>query len=253
MNGLKSIFDNNKTNLMNKWHHYFEIYENHFSKFRDRKIVLLEIGVFQGGSINLWKQYFGDKVEIYAIDINPLCKSFEQENVKIFIGSQEDKSFLNSVLQSMPNPDIIIDDGGHSMTQQITSFEMLFPFLKTNGVYFLEDLHSSYWYNYGGGFKRSTTFIEYSKHFIDKLHAWHSESDRLKPDYFTRNIYALHYYDSILVIDKKDISPPKAEMSGKYIFSPAEYNENFSSSKKNSFLAKLIHRIRYKIYKLRFG
>lgn len=253
MKGLKSIFDNNQSNLMHKYRHYFEIYENHFSRFIGKKIVILEIGVFQGGSINLWKQYFGDDVEIYAIDINPLCKGFEQKNVKIFIGSQEDKLFLNSVIKSIPTPDIIIDDGGHSMTQQITSFEVLFPFLKTNGLYFLEDLHSSYWYNYGGGFKRKTSFIEYSKNLIDKLNAWHSESDRLKPDYFTRNIYGLHYYDSILVIDKKEISPPKAEMTGKYVFSPEEYNENFSSSKKTSLIAKLLHRIRYKVYKLRFG
>ena len=238
---------------MHKWTHYFDIYESHFKKFKGKKPTVLEIGIFQGGSINLWKEYFKDQVDYYAIDINPLCKSFESENVKIFIGSQEDKSFLESVVASMPHPDIIIDDGGHSMNQQITSFEILFPFLKENGLYVVEDLHSSYWFNYDGGFTKKTSFIEYSKRIIDKIHAWHSESERLKPDYYTKNVYGLHFYDSVLIIDKKGISPPKPVMSGEYIFPPEIYNESFATTKQTTIIGSLFRRIKFKLYKWRYG
>lgn len=104
MNELKLLFDNNKSNLMHKYTHYFDIYDSHFRRFKGKKLTVLEIGVFQGGSINLWKDFFKDYIDYYAIDINPLCKSFEQENVTIFIGSQDDEKFLQSVIKSMPPP-----------------------------------------------------------------------------------------------------------------------------------------------------
>lgn len=139
------------------------------------------------------------------------------------------------------------------MNQQITSFEILFPFLNENGLYVAEDLHSSYWYNYGGGYKKASSFIKYSKKIIDKIHAWYSESDRLKPDYYTKNIYGLHFYDSILMIDKRKIIPPKVEMSGEYVFVPGVFNESFASSKKKSLSGKFLHRIKFKLYKWRYG
>lgn len=255
INKLRSFFEKNEANLINKWDHYFDIYDNHLRKYKEsgERIILLEIGVFQGGSINLWRDYFDNNVEIYAIDINPLCKSFEQEGVNIFIGSQEDKQFLEEVIKKIPSPHIIIDDGGHSMKQLITSFEVLYPYLKNGGIYLLEDLHCCYWYNYGGGFQKKDTLIEYSKHFIDKMHAWYSESDRLKPDYYTKNVYGMHYYDSILIFDKKSITQPQSHMSGNYVFTPEQFDEVFPTERPKTFFQKLVHRIKYRIYKIKYG
>jgi 23S rRNA U2552 (ribose-2'-O)-methylase RlmE/FtsJ len=90
MNDLEQYFRQNNDRLIYKWIHYFDIYERHFARFRNKEMTILEIGVSQGGSLQMWKNYFGPKAKIYGIDVNPKCKDLEEENIKIFIGSQSD-------------------------------------------------------------------------------------------------------------------------------------------------------------------
>ena len=212
---LEKYFHANAGRLIHKWQHYFDIYDRHFSKFRGKEVVVLEIGVFQGGSLQMWKNYFGDKARIIGIDVNPECKKFEEENIEIYIGSQSDRSFWRELKSKIPDVDILIDDGGHTMNQQIVTFEEMYGKVKSNGVFLCEDLHTSYWLNFGGGYKRYNTFIEYSKNMIDKINAFHSKSPFLKVDKFTKSTDSLHYYDSILVIEKRERETPKDIMNGK--------------------------------------
>lgn len=220
MNDLRRYFDNNTQRLIHKWEHYFEIYDRHFSKYRDKEIVILEIGVFQGGSLQMWKDYFGPKAKIYGIDIDPACKKYEEENIEIFIGSQSDKNFLAAVKTKMPKIDILIDDGGHTMHQIKTSFLELFDHVKDDGIYAIEDLHTSYWLDYGGGYKRKGSFNELTKNLVDSIHAWHSHQSAFKIDKYTKTVHSLHYYDSITIIEKRIISPPVSLSSGKEIGDP---------------------------------
>lgn len=157
----------------------------------------------------MWKEYFGPNAKIFGIDINPHCKKFEDEQVRIFVGDQEDRVFLKSLTEKIPKIDILIDDGGHTMKQQIHTYEELFPYIDKNGVYLCEDLHTSYWPEWGGGHKKGGTFIEYSKNFIDFIHAWHSvQKSRLCVTDFTKSVHSLHYYDSLLVIEKRPTEKP---------------------------------------------
>jgi cephalosporin hydroxylase len=215
MNDLEKYFKANTKRRIFKWQHYFEIYDRHFSKFRNKEIHLLEIGVLHGGSLQMWKDYFGAKIKIYGMDINPECKKFEEENIQIFIGSQSDRSFLREIKKQIPQVDILIDDGGHTMEQQITSFEELFGHVTADGVYLVEDLHTSYWEEFGGGYKKNGTFIEYSKNFIDYINAFHSKEDSLKVNSFTESAHSLHYYDSVLVIEKREMEKPFTLKTGK--------------------------------------
>jgi cephalosporin hydroxylase len=215
---LEKYFRNNTGRLIHKCNHYFDIYDRHFNRFRNKEVVILEIGVSHGGSLQMWKDYFGKDAKIFGIDIDPRCKEFEEDNIKIFIGSQSDRDFLKMVKKSIQMVDIIIDDGGHTMKQQITSYEELFGHVKEDGVYLIEDLHTSYWALFGGGHKRRNTFIEYSKNFIDSLNAYHSEQKSLKLDAFTKSVDSLHYYDSILVIEKRKKEKPFDESTGKASF-----------------------------------
>lgn len=244
MNDLKKYFENNKKNLIHKWDHYFEIYDSHFSRFRGKEINLLEIGVSQGGSLQMWREYFGEKANIYGIDVDLRCKQFEEGKTKIFIGSQEDKSFLKEIKKILPKVDILIDDGGHTMNQQIVTFEELFSHVKDDGVYLCEDLHTSYRSEFGGGYKKKSTFIEYSKNFIDYLNAWHSRNKKkLDVNDFTRMAKSLHFYDSIVVIEKCKMEKPFHSKTGNLIFEPNSYN-------KKDWYRWLIDKIKYFIKKL---
>jgi len=218
MNDLEKYFRQNDKRLIHKWIHYFDVYDRHFSRFRNKEIVIVEIGIYQGGSLQMWKDYFGKEAKIFGIDIDPKCKELEEENVKILIGSQSDRNFLKQVRMQIPPIDILIDDGGHTMNQQITTYEELFGHVKEDGVYLCEDLHTSYWVQYGGGYKRGGTFIEYSKNFIDYLHAYHSQQKSLRVNNFTTSVDSIHYYDSIIVIEKRKKEKPYDEKTGKMTF-----------------------------------
>lgn len=243
MNDLEKYFKQNNQRLIHKWVHYFDIYDRHFARFRDKEITILEIGVYQGGSLQMWKDYFGDKAKIYGIDINPQCKDLEEENIKIFIGSQSDRKFLKEVIKAIPPIDILIDDGGHTMDQQIVSYEELFDHVKDNGVYLCEDLHTSYWLQYGGGYKRKGTYIEYTKNLIDLLNAYHSEQKALKVNSFTETVNSIHYYDSICVIEKKKREKPYQEITGNYSFQDLIQNHSKITKTKIKYTQKFIKRI----------
>ena len=100
------------------------------------------------------------------------------------------------------------------MGQQFVSFEQLYEHFKEDGIYLIEDLHTSYWLNYGGGYKNPKSFIEYSKSFIDYINAWHVQDKDLTINDFTKSAYSLHFYDSILVVEKRKMEKPSVRMTG---------------------------------------
>ena len=214
MNDLERYFYKNKGRVIHKWVHYFDIYDRHFSKFRKQCPVVMEIGVSHGGSLQMWRDYFGKGARIIGVDINPACREMKEEGFEIFIGSQEDRNFLQSLKEHVPRLDVLIDDGGHTMQQQIVTFEELFDHVKDRGVYLCEDLHTSYWPGYGGGLRKESSFIEYSKSLIDRINADHSKEDEFRSDHFTRSTGSLHYYDSVFVIEKHQNSPSRHVKTG---------------------------------------
>jgi Methyltransferase domain len=215
MNDLERFFNQHQGRLIHKWMHYFEIYDRHFARFRGRPVTIVEFGVSQGGSMQMWRHYFGPDAKLFGVDINPGCKRFEEPGVQIFIGDQGDREFLRSLAKTLPAIDILIDDGGHTMQQQIRTFEELFPHVAPHGVYLCEDLHTSYWREFGGGYRRRGTFIEYCKTFIDSLNAWHShEPQRFDVSDFTRSVHSVHCYDSVVVVEKRPMVPPTHQRVG---------------------------------------
>lgn len=211
---LIDFFENHEHRLIHKWMHYFEIYERHLSKFRGQELAVIEFGVFHGGSLQMWKYYFGADAKVFGFDINPQCKNLEEENITILIGDQENRNSFRQITDIQPQFDIVIDDGGHTMRQQRITFEEMWGCLKDGGIYICEDLHTSYWPEYGGGYKKQTSFVEYTKNLIDMLNAWHSPDPNLQVNDFTRSAFSIHYYDSVVVIEKRRISRPYALMRG---------------------------------------
>ena len=217
-NPLARYFLANRGRMLYKWHHYFEIYHRHLERFRGRSPVVLEVGVFHGGSLQMWHDYFGKGARIIGVDIDPRTRQFEDENTTILIGDQADPGFLGQIRKRFPHIDIIIDDGGHTMTQQITTLGELYSHLQPRGVYICEDLHTSYMPSYGGGLRRDGTFIEFSKHLIDALHGWYYVAEGEELDVYTAGTFGVSFYDSIVVIEKRPIGKPLVSQTGKPSF-----------------------------------
>ena len=199
---LHRYFLNNGEQQLVKWVHYFDIYERHFRRFVNKQPTILEIGVWNGGSLKMWQDYFGNGVQIIGIDNNPECKQFEQDNIEIFIGSQDDEELLNNIIAKYPNVDVVLDDGSHMMRHMKKSFEVLYPKISDNGVYAVEDTHTCYWEEYEGGLGKSDTFIEFAKFKIDEISAVHSRNTVPVTD-FTRSTDAICFYDSVIVFAKR--------------------------------------------------
>lgn len=136
----------------------------------------------------------------------------------------------------------MLDDGGHTMKQQINTFEVLFNHVKYGGLFLCEDLHTSYWWLYGGGLRKKATFIEYSKRLIDDMHAWYSKNSRFKVNYYTQSIRAIHFYDSMVVFEKEKVDPPVSKQTGKMMI--ADYMpETTVLFKLASFKRKMLKKI----------
>lgn len=143
--------------------YFFNFYEEIFIPLRDYKLNLLEIGIGNGNSLKLWKQYFM-LADIWGLDIRPECKNYEEDRITIIIGDQTDKELLIT----LPPFDIIIDDGGHTMEQQQVSFEVLYPKLNKGGWYFIEDLNTSYGGEEQDKYKGKST-VEFLKALLDNV------------------------------------------------------------------------------------
>jgi len=203
---------------VDKWAHYLGAYEEQLGPFRRgfpnrdgslRPLRILEIGVYKGGSLQLWRRYFGAQASVWGIDADPACSAIDDPDLEIRIGSQQDRRFLEGVVDEMGGVDVVIDDGSHQADHQRASFEVLFPLLSEGGIYAVEDLHTSYWRRYGGGYRRPGTFIEFAKGIIDDMHLWYH--DEPLESFFEAASAAsrVTLYDSMVFVRKAPLRPPR--------------------------------------------
>jgi hypothetical protein len=187
-----------------KWRHYFDIYDRHFARFRGQAVNVLEVGIYAGGSLEMWREYFGPKVELFGVDIEPACKASEKDGTRIFIGDQADPFFWAGVKLQVPKLDIVIDDGGHTPEQQRVTMDQLLPHLRRGGVYCCEDIH---------GFPNE--FAAYVHRLAHRLN--HSANIEEHADDnerslagaaipFQSTINSIHLYPFMVMIEKNDVS-----------------------------------------------
>ena len=204
--------------ISDKWDRYFDVYDRHFQKFKGENITFIEVGVQNGGSLEMWSRYFGPESKIYGIDVDPKCSDllYDNPNIKIIIGDQASEEFWDKTLLEIGPVDIMVEDGGHHMKQQIVTFEKVFPIINLNGVYVCEDTHTSYWDDYSGGYKNMASFIEYSKNFVDVLHYefmrnGHGQiKDKVN---LSKGLSSISYYDSMVVFEKTPLVEMKCVFS----------------------------------------
>ena len=158
------------TDKSSEIHNYCNKYEKYLPFKRDAELNILEIGVLNGESLRTWRDYYY-RAKILGIDINPECKEHENNQSRIFveIGSQVDPDFLSGISETYGPFDMILDDGSHMNTHMIYSFEHLWSQVNSGGVYVIEDIGCSYWDDYEGGFRKSTSAVEYFKRLCDDV------------------------------------------------------------------------------------
>jgi SAM-dependent methyltransferase len=198
---LWSDFLNNRKRVIHKWKHYFPIYERHFHDYVYKPVTFVEIGCGEGGSLQMWKRYFGPNARIVGIDIDPKCARFEEDQIDIRIGDQREPAFLQQIVDEFGPPDIVLDDGSHVMSHVCTTFSFLYRQLSGNGIYMVEDLHTAYWEEYEGGLRRAGTFIELAKSLIDDLNADHIRDGSVHTE-FSKTTLSMHFYDSVVVVER---------------------------------------------------
>ena len=211
---LDQLAMRNGTDKSSIMHNYTKIYSRYFDEIRYNIKKMMEIGTYQGASIRMWKEYFPNSM-IYGIDNLKLCE-LEDSRIKIFVGMQEDVNFLYNIIKEIGGDfDIILDDGGHMVNQQIASFDYLFDYVKKGGVYIIEDITSSYWKQFGGGLKKPKTSIEFLKDRIDDIYfsGYTDIHQCLDPDKilniksdinkYERQIESIHFYSGLAFIFKR--------------------------------------------------
>ena len=178
---------------------YFGVYDHIFTKYKNKKITFVEIGILGGGSLFMWRKFFGPKARIIGVDMNPEAKKWEKDGFEIFIGSQSDKLFWTKFVKDVGKVDIVLDDGGHTYDQQIITTEMLLENLKDEGLLVVEDTHTSYIDGFGN---EKYSFINYTKNMIDRINNRFSKFSGMKSE---KRVWSVEIYESIVVfkINKK--------------------------------------------------
>ena len=207
---MKKIFKSFKTSTKYaiKWSNYFEIYEKLFKKFINKKITFVEIGVGNGGSLLMWKKFFGNKARIIGIELNPDAKKLEKFGFEIFIGDQADPLFWKKFYQKVGKIDILLDDGGHKNIQQITSFMESYNHINPKGIIVIEDTHTSYMKKKGFKNPSSYSFINFCNFIIENLHRRNPSLNK-KLNTLSEKIDSIFFYDSIVSINFAQIKKQK--------------------------------------------
>ena len=166
---LIELYNSPHGKVSDKWALYLREYDRLFDSFRDRKIRLFEIGVQNGGSLEIWSKYFENHTVLVGCDINKDCKKlrYQDDRIRVIVGdanSLETKEKVTSISESF---DIIIDDGSHTSGDIIKAFANYFPAVNNGGLFIAEDLHCSYWKEYDGGLNDQCSAISFFKLLAD--------------------------------------------------------------------------------------
>ncbi|RMS23795.1 class I SAM-dependent methyltransferase [Pseudomonas syringae] len=221
MNARKSLLDIYTTHegyVSDKWNIYLNEYDRLFKNIETAPVRLLEIGIQNGGSLELWGELFSNASLIVGCDINPACAqiNYESENINIVIGDVKDPNVQQQINTLSDAFDIIIDDGSHTSSDIITTFFLLFPTLDMGGIYIIEDLHCSYWQSFEGGLFNKKSSMSFLKLLTDIINHEHwgvpiTQSQLLtefnipaeiEPERFLSEIHSIEFVNSMCIITK---------------------------------------------------
>lgn len=175
MNKLVDLYQSHEGKVSDKWWSYLQTYDGLFSDYSNRPIRILEIGIQNGGSLEIWAKYFPNAEVIVGCDINPLCSqlSYTDSRIAVVVGNANEEKTLAAIMEESDKFDIIIDDGSHQSKDIIKTFSLYYPLIKEGGLFIVEDLHCSYWEEYQGGIEAPHSSINFFKRLSDYVNSEH--------------------------------------------------------------------------------
>ena len=199
-NILQNIFEDKLTRQCTKWDSYFKIYERHLSAFRNQAITLIEIGVSQGGGLEMWKAYLGEESTIVGVEIDENCLlNSGRSRAVIEHGSQSDLAFLKRLIIKHGAPNIVIDDGSHIRKDIITTMNFFLPIMPKGSVYLIEDLHGTFWGERCTDKADDSIFTDLMQ-VVNTLNAPGSRGHLSIDDNYS-NVYSITFYWSVIAIN----------------------------------------------------
>ena len=187
-----------------KHDNYFAVYDSIFNKYRNKNIVFVEFGVFAGGSLFMWREFFGPGARIIGVDLNPDAEKWRDHGFEIFIGDQGSPDFLNNLFLEIGCVDVVLDDGGHKYLQQIATSTVALDYIRDGGVLLVEDTHTSYMPEFGGPSSRS--FISWSFKCVDAMRRRYEVLNKTGSlGSISGLVYSVQHFESITVfnVDRK--------------------------------------------------
>ena len=175
MKTLSELYEHHAGKVSDKWELYLREYNSLFSPYRKRSISLLEIGIQNGGSLEIWSQFFLKAKQLVGCDINRDCSAltFSDPRISVVIGDACAEKTKNEITKKSRSFDLIIDDGSHRSSDIVQTFLMYFPLLRKGGVFVIEDLHCGYWQDYEGGLFKPDSAISFFKTLTDLVNREH--------------------------------------------------------------------------------
>ena len=134
-------------------HGFSKFYEKNLTKFKNKKINILEIGSYAGGSAAAFIKYFPN-INIFCFDINISNFKYKSKNIHVFGVDINNKKKINKILESIflqynfDKFDLIIDDGSHKLSDILNGLKLFFQYVKSNGIYIIEDFKHPNYYDY---------------------------------------------------------------------------------------------------------
>ena len=229
MKSLNEYFEEFGTDKQQSVHNYAAFYERYLSRVRDEPNHILEIGVHKGSSIKAFASYLPNST-IVGVDINKFAQDFEINQVNkhpergdiIYkLLNMLTPEFEDFVKEYQPGFDFVIDDASHQNSHIIQVFEKVFPYLKSGGIYFIEDIHASFHEYFGikgeavnffKGLIDKVTLTENNEYVLAEIgggFGWRvgnkndqkvQESEKL--DYYNKNIKSILFSQGMIIIEK---------------------------------------------------
>jgi len=203
LNDLEKFFaqyHSTEGKTLHKGFGFARIYDELFSPYRGKEVIVAEMGIGYGGCLQMWREYFGSKAQIWGLDFSD-GRFYEEDRIKCMICDQSKPEDLAKVATYLPKIDIFIDDGSHIGWTQVLTFEAIFPLISSSGYFCVEDIATNYRQGFEGGYLRKDTFVEYCKRFPDVNN--YTEDPNIQFTSALATAYSMAFYDGMIVAKKK--------------------------------------------------